>query len=71
MRTLLVHCARSGLETLAKRTDGLGKWLRRMLKTKDRRVVIVALAVRLARFARALLTSRQRFGMPPQPAAAA
>ena len=42
VRTLLVHCARSGLETLSKRTDQLGQWLRRM--RKDRRVVIVALA---------------------------
>ncbi len=71
MRTLLVHCARSGLETLAKRGDGLGAWLRRMLKTKDRCTVIVALAARLARIAWALLTSGQRFGMQPQAASAA
>ena len=31
IRTLLVHCARSGLETLAKRADRLGTCLRRML----------------------------------------
>ncbi len=48
-RTLLVYCARSGLETLAMRSDGLGSWLRRMLKSKDRPLVIVALAARLAR----------------------
>ena len=71
VRTLLVHCARSGLETLAKRTDGLGKWLGRMLATKDRRVVVVALAARLARIAWALLTSGQRFAVQLQPARAA
>jgi len=70
VRTLLVHCARSGLERLAKRADGLGKWLRRMLATKDRRIVIVALAARLARIAWALLTSGQRFGAQSQPAPA-
>ena len=52
------------LETLAKRTDRLG----RMLATKDRRVVVVALAARLARAARALLTSGQKFGAQMQPA---
>jgi len=70
VRTLLVHCARSGLERLAKRADGLGKWLRRMLATKDRRIVIVALAARLARIAWALLTSGQRFGVRSEPALA-
>ena len=66
-RTLLVHCARLGLETLAQRSDGLGIWLRRLLKSKDRRVVIVALAARLARIAWALLTSGQRFTAQPKP----
>ena len=56
---------------LSKRTDRLGKWLRRRLETKDRRVVIVALAARLARIAWALLSSGQRFGVQPQPAPAA
>ena len=71
IRTLLVHCARSGLETLSKRTDRLGTWLRRMLAEKDRRTVIVALAARLARIAWAILSSGQRFGAQPQPAQAA
>ena len=71
VRTLLVHCARSGLETLAKRSDQLGQWLRRMLLHKDRRVVIVALAARLARIAWALLSSGQHFGRQPQHAPAA
>ncbi len=71
VRTLLVHCARSGLETLAKRKDRLGKWLGRMLATKDRRVVVVALAARLARIAWALLTSGQTFGVRPQAVPAA
>ena len=71
LRTLLVHCARSGLETLSKRSDRLGTWLRRMLAEKDRRIVIVALAARLARIAWAILRSGQRFGAQPQPAQAA
>ena len=71
VRTLLVHCARSGLETLAKLTDGLGSWLRRMLKSKDRNVVIVALAARLARIAWALLTSGSRFTAQPRPSPSA
>ena len=62
-----MHCARLSLETLAKRSDGLGIWLRRLLKSKDRRVVIVALAARLARIAWALLTSGQRFTAQPKP----
>ena len=72
VRTLLVHCVRASLETLAKRTDRLGTWLRRMLETKDRRVVIVVLAARLARIAWALLPPcGQRFAVQPQPAPAA
>ncbi len=51
VRTLLIYCARSGLERLAKRAGGLGKWLRHVLATKDRRIVIVALAVHLTRIA--------------------
>ena len=70
VRMLLVHCARSGLETLAQRTDPLGQWLRRLLLHKDRRVVIVALAARLARIAWALLSSGQRFGVQRQAAPA-
>ena len=61
VRTLLVHCARSSLETLSKRTDQLGQWLQRLLANKDRRVVIVALAARLARIVWALLSRGQRF----------
>lgn len=62
---------REGLETLAKRSDQLGQWLRRMLLHKDRRVVIVALAARLARIAWALLSSGQHFGRQRQHAPAA
>ena len=67
LRTPVVHCARSGLVALAKRADGLGSWLRRVLGSKDRRVVIVTLAARLARIAWALLTSGQRFTARPPP----
>ena len=35
LRTLLVHYARLSLETLAQRADGLGIWLRRLVKSKD------------------------------------
>ena len=68
LRTLLVHGARSALETLSKRRDRLGAWLRRLLETKKRSVVIVALAARLARIAWALLHNGERF--PPEPDAA-
>lgn len=44
LRTLLVHCARSGLEALSKRTDRLGGWLLQMLAEKDRRTVILGLS---------------------------
>ena len=40
------------------------------LKTKDRRVVIVDLAARLARIAWALLSRGERFASQPQPAPA-
>ena len=49
VRKLLVHCARSRLELLSKRTDRLGKWLRRMLETKDRRSAIAFARIPLAR----------------------
>ena len=69
LRTLLVHCARSSLDTLAKRPDGLGAWLRRMLASKtERSVVIVALVARLARIAWALLSGEQRFRAQAVPA---
>ncbi len=68
IRTLLVHCARSSLDTLAKRADGLGAWLRRMLASKpERNVVVVALAARLARIAWALLSGEKRFQPEPAP----
>ena len=70
IRTLLVHCARAGLEALSRRSDELGKWLQRMLGTKNRPVVIVALATRLARIAWALLTTGRKIGERPQPAPA-
>ena len=70
LRTLPVHCARLSLETLAKRADGLGIWLHSMLKSTDRRAVIVALAARLARIAWSLLTSGQSFTAQPRPAPA-
>ena len=71
LRTLLVHCARSALETLSKRRDRLGAWLRRQLETKKRSVVIVALAARLARIAWALLHNGERFAPQPEAAPAA
>ena len=71
IRTLLTHCARSGMDTLSKRTDALGAWLRRMLAKKDRRVVIVALAARLARVIWAVLRKGERFQPQAQAAAAA
>ena len=66
LRTLLVHCARSSLNTLSKRQDRLGAWLRRQLETKERSVVIVALAARLARIAWALLNKGERFAPEPE-----
>ena len=66
LRTLLVHCARSSLDTLAKRPDGLAAWLRRMLASKpERNVVVVALAARLARIAWALVSGEKRFQPAP------
>ena len=70
LRTLLVHCARASLETLSKREDRLGAWLRRQLENKKRSVVIVALAARLARIAWALLHKRERFAPEPEAAPA-
>ncbi len=70
LRTLLVHGARSSLETLSERPDALGAWLRRLLASKpERKVVIVALAARLARIAWALLSGEKRFQPPGRPAA--
>ena len=71
VRTLRVHCARAGLETLAARQDRLGAWLRGMLERQQRCVVIVALAARLARIAWALLSKGERYSPRPAPAAAA
>ena len=35
LRTLPVHCARLSVETLAQRADGLGIWLRHIVKSQD------------------------------------
>ena len=70
LRTLLVHCARSSLNTLSKRQDRPGAWLRRQLENKERNVVIVALAARLARIAWALLNKGERFAPEPEVAPA-
>ena len=71
LRSLLVHCARSGLDTLSQRKDRLGAWLRRLLgrnKTKKgTKVAIVALVAHLARIMQAMLSS----GQPFRPEAAA
>ena len=60
-----MHCARSGLETLSKCAGGLGAWLRRLLAKhatkRGRRIVIVALAARLALVMQAMLSSGQAF----------
>ena len=65
LHSLLVHCARSGLDTLSQRKDRLGAWLRRLLERnqtkKGRKVAIVALAARLARIMLAMLGSGQPF----------
>ena len=60
-----------GWRRCRKRTDALGAWLRRMLAKKDRRVVIVALAARLARVIWAVLRKGERFQPQAQAAAAA
>ena len=70
LRTLLVRRARSGLDTLSKRRDRLGAWLRRQLESKQQSVVIVALAARLARIAWALLHKGGRFAPEPEVAPA-
>ena len=65
LRSLLVHCARSGLDTLSQRKNRLGAWLRRLLERnktkKGRKVAIVALAARLVRIMHAMLSSGQPF----------
>ena len=63
LRSLLVHGARSSLDTLSQRKDRLGAWLRRLLERnktkKGRKVAIVALAAGLARVTQAMLSSGQ------------
>ena len=49
VRTLHLHSACTGSETLVKRSCGLGNWLRHVLETKQRCVAIVALSARVAR----------------------
>ena len=71
LRSLPVHSARSGLDTLSQRKDRLGAWLRRLLERnrtkKGRKVAIVALAARPARIRQAMPSS----GQPFRPEAAA
>lgn len=55
LRTLLIHGARAVLPRLEKRADGLGAWVRGLLARAHRNVVVVALAAKLARIARAVL----------------
>ena len=69
--TLLVHCARAGLETLSMREDRLRAWLRRQQENKERSVAIAVLAARLARIAWALLHKGERFEPQPELTSAA
>ena len=66
VQTLPAHRARSCLETLGKGTDQLQKWMRRILDTDNRRVVIVASVARIAPIAWTLLKNGQRFGASGQ-----
>lgn len=58
LRGLLIVCASSVLQGLNRRKDGLAKapWLARLLETKPRMKVVVALANKLARTIWALMT---------------
>jgi len=67
LRTLFVHAARSVLLQVARRSSGVGPWLRQLMQRRHRNVAIVALANKLARIAWAVLAKGERYR--PQAAA--
>ncbi len=61
LRKNLVHGARAVLPGLAVRDTPLGRWLRDLLARQHKNVVVVALANKLARICRAVLTGDRGF----------
>jgi transposase len=57
LRTLLIHCARSGLGRVRDKQDPRSLWLGRMRQRRQPNIVAVALANKNARIAWSLLTS--------------
>lgn len=55
LRKLLVHGARAAVRTAPGKTDPLSRWIQKLLATKHKNVVAVALAAKTARMAWALL----------------
>ncbi|WP_287389183.1 transposase [Mesorhizobium sp.] len=58
MRVLLIHGARAALPDLARMDTPLGAWLRALLPRAKRNEVVVALANKLARIARAVMSNQ-------------
>jgi transposase len=61
LRKMLVHGARAALRALSKTDTALGQWLRGLLQRAHKNTVVVALAAKLARVARAVLRSGRGF----------
>ena len=61
LRNLLIHGARSVSHWFERKTDGLSRWVTALLARRHPNVAVVALANKLARIARAVLTSGQPY----------
>ena len=61
LRRQLIHGARTVLRWCEGKNDALSIWLQKLLKTKPRCRVVVALANKLARIAWAVLAKREDY----------
>lgn len=68
LRRLLVLGATASLRWLAKRTDPLAEWTRKLLQRRPARLVTVALANKMARIAWAIMTTGELFRLAESPA---